>query len=87
MNINLFSQIGLVLLLDPRGRRMLAGPWPWLGVALTALVFSPVLLWNAEHGWASFVFQGGRAVARGFNPSGLLASVGGPPVSLVRWAS
>ena len=26
------------------------------------LVFSPVIVWNATHGWASFLFQGGRAV-------------------------
>ena len=25
-------------------------------------LFSPVLLWNADHRWASFLFQGGRAV-------------------------
>ena len=27
-----------------------------------SLVFSPVIVWNAGHGWASFLFQGGRAV-------------------------
>ena len=37
-----------------------AGPVSGVGVGL--LVFSPVLLWNAGHGWASFLFQGGRAV-------------------------
>ena len=31
-------------------------------LALGLLVFSPVLIWNAGHGWASFLFQGGRAV-------------------------
>ena len=29
----------------------------WLGVAVTVLVFSPVLYWNAVHDWASFRFQ------------------------------
>jgi 4-amino-4-deoxy-L-arabinose transferase-like glycosyltransferase len=53
----LVPQLGLALLLDPRGRRLLASPWPWLGLALAALAFSPVLLWNAERHWASFVFQ------------------------------
>lgn len=53
----LAPQIFLALLLDPRGRRMLASPWPYVGLAVASLVFSPVLLWNAQHGWASFGFQ------------------------------
>ncbi len=53
----LLPQIFLALLLDPRGRRLLATPWPWLGVAVAGLVFSPVLLWNADRHWVSFVFQ------------------------------
>ena len=32
----------------------------WAGGALAAAVFSPVLAWNAAHGWASFAKQGGR---------------------------
>ncbi|MGG5808481.1 glycosyltransferase family 39 protein [Falsiroseomonas sp. CW058] len=42
--------------------------WRWwrdwrlhAGGALAALVFLPVVLWNAAHGWASFAKQGGRA--------------------------
>ncbi len=47
-------------LLLPGQRRWLASPMPWLAAALAALVFLPVLLWNAAHGWASFAKQGGR---------------------------
>jgi 4-amino-4-deoxy-L-arabinose transferase-like glycosyltransferase len=53
----LAPQIFLALVMDRRGRRMLAGPWPWLGLALAAAVFSPVVAWNAAHGWKSFGFQ------------------------------
>jgi 4-amino-4-deoxy-L-arabinose transferase-like glycosyltransferase len=53
----LVPQLGLALLLDPRGRRLIASPWPWLGLLLAALVFSPVLLWNAERHGVSFLFQ------------------------------
>jgi len=53
----LLPQILAVLAFDPRGRRMLATPWPWLGAALAFLLFSPVVLWNAEHHFASFGFQ------------------------------
>ncbi|MEY2667760.1 MAG: hypothetical protein RJA59_398 [Pseudomonadota bacterium] len=56
----LLPQILLALLLDPRGRRMLRTPWPWLGAALALVVFSPVVIWNATHGWASFGFQFGK---------------------------
>jgi hypothetical protein len=53
----LAPQIFLALLLDPRGRRLLATPWPWVGLLLAAAIFSPVVAWNAGHGWASFGFQ------------------------------
>jgi 4-amino-4-deoxy-L-arabinose transferase-like glycosyltransferase len=65
----LLPQIFLALALDPRGRRLLATPWPWLGVALAAAVFSPVLLWNAERQWVSFLFQSeGRTSTFAFRP-------------------
>jgi len=34
---------------------------PWIGAAIAAILFMPVLVWNAGHGWASFRRQGGRA--------------------------
>jgi hypothetical protein len=65
----LLPQILLALLLDPRGRRMLRTPWPWLGAAVALFLFSPVVAWNAAHGWASFAFQTeGRAQASSFRP-------------------
>ncbi|HAI10878.1 MAG TPA: dolichyl-phosphate beta-D-mannosyltransferase [Phycisphaerales bacterium] len=36
-------------------------PYAASGIAL--LIFSPVLIWNAQHQWASFVFQGPRRLA------------------------
>jgi 4-amino-4-deoxy-L-arabinose transferase-like glycosyltransferase len=56
----LLPQIFLALLLDRRGRRMLATPYPWAGAALALVVFTPVVIWNATHGWASFGFQFGK---------------------------
>lgn len=44
-------------LTHPRGRRMLLTPGPYLTLAAAALVFLPVVVWNARHGWASFQFQ------------------------------
>jgi hypothetical protein len=54
--------LGLYLLLHPPARRWFLRPGPYIALALGLVVFSPVLWWNAGHGWASFLFQGGRAV-------------------------
>ncbi len=40
------------------------GRWqPWAAALLAAALFLPVIAWNADHGWASFAKQGGRAGA------------------------
>ena len=44
-------------------RRWLLSPYPWLAALLALVVFLPVLIWNAQHDWASFRFQFVRAVA------------------------
>ena len=54
--------LAFVLVPDWR-RRWLFSPWPWLAALIAAIVFLPVLIWNAEHDWASFRFQFVRAVA------------------------
>jgi 4-amino-4-deoxy-L-arabinose transferase-like glycosyltransferase len=59
----LLPQILLALALDPRGRRMLRTPWPYLGAAFALALFAPVVLWNARHALASFEFQTGDRVA------------------------
>jgi 4-amino-4-deoxy-L-arabinose transferase-like glycosyltransferase len=56
----LVPQIGILLLLDRRGRQLLRRPWPWLGLGLATAAFAPVLLWNQRHDWSSFAFQLGR---------------------------
>lgn len=47
----------LFILLDPRARRQLLRKEPYLSVIIAAVVFSPVIYWNATHNWASFAFQ------------------------------
>lgn len=58
----------LGVLLDIAGRRALRGPWPWLAVLLALAMFCPVLVWNAQHHWASFDYQGGRATGLRLRP-------------------
>jgi 4-amino-4-deoxy-L-arabinose transferase-like glycosyltransferase len=38
----------------PRNRRWARTPWPWLALVVAVALFSPVLIWNAQHAWASF---------------------------------
>src|SRR5579864_8455405 len=47
--------IGLWLAASPH-RRWLRRPEPYAGLAIAALLFAPVVWWNATHGWASFYF-------------------------------
>jgi 4-amino-4-deoxy-L-arabinose transferase-like glycosyltransferase len=68
----------VLLLVLPRGRRALVTPWPWLGLLIAALVTAPVWIWNAGHGWASFVFQTAGRVehSRGLSAWNPLALIG-----------
>jgi 4-amino-4-deoxy-L-arabinose transferase-like glycosyltransferase len=51
----------LWLAFAPRYRRWLVRPEPYAALGVAALIFSPVLWWNAAHHWASFAFTlGGR---------------------------
>ncbi len=61
----LFLGAGMVLwiLAWRENRRWLAAWQLWAGGLLAGLIFLPVVLWNAHHGWASFIKQFGRAEA------------------------
>ena len=50
------------VLIVPDMRKWLRSPWPWVGALLALAIFSPVLVWNAEHGWASVLYQAKRLV-------------------------
>jgi 4-amino-4-deoxy-L-arabinose transferase-like glycosyltransferase len=63
-----FGGAFLFLLTDRQGRRCLATPAPWLACVIALAVFSPVIIWNATHHWASFGYQGGRATGAAFHP-------------------
>jgi dolichol-phosphate mannosyltransferase len=52
------------LLLSPKYRFWLKRWQPWAAVVLALLVFSPVIIWNSQHQWASFAFQTTRTVGQ-----------------------
>lgn len=66
--------VGLWCLLLPAARRHLRDPRAWAGLALALLLFLPVILWNADHAWVSFIKQGGRT--GNFQPSRALQFLG-----------
>jgi hypothetical protein len=60
----------LYLLTSPRQRHWFGKPQPYLAVGVAVAVFSPVLIWNAQHDWVSLAFQSSRRVGEmgGFKP-------------------
>src|SRR5215475_4567462 len=53
----------------PELRRWFASPWPYLGGLLAFALFAPVIFWNADHQWVSFIKQMGRARIEEFRPA------------------
>jgi hypothetical protein len=52
---------------------------------VAAAMFLPVIVWNEQHGWVSFGFQGGRARQQGLDLLGPLAALGGQAIYLLPW--
>jgi 4-amino-4-deoxy-L-arabinose transferase-like glycosyltransferase len=53
----------------PKQRHWLITPWPYLGGLVAFAIFAPVILWNADHQWVSFIKQMGRARIEDFRPA------------------
>ena len=83
----LFFGLGLLgfVAATPRLRPLFARPEPYAGMALAIVLFSPVLIWNAQHHFVSFAFQGGRADARGLYPAAPFTQLAGQILLLSPW--
>lgn len=61
------GMVGLAALIfmiaDVPSRRWFRRWEPYAAVLIAAAVFSPVIVWNAQHDWASFAFQTSRRLA------------------------
>lgn len=76
----------LLFMLTTKERRgMLLTLGPYLAVGVAAIVFLPVILWNQEYHWISFLFQSGRGVAKGFYPLKMLGNIAGQAVWVLPW--
>jgi dolichol-phosphate mannosyltransferase len=72
LGLGLFSKYSIALLglaalafmlWDVPSRRWFSRPQPYLAAVIAAAIFSPVVIWNAQHDWASFAFQTSRRLA------------------------
>ncbi len=71
---------------SPKRRNLLRHPAPWLGAVIALAIVTPVIVWNAQHHWASFAFQGGRAVGNGFPKIGqFFANLGAQIIWMFPW--
>ena len=55
------------ILTTKRSRKWLSRPESYLAFVLGFLLFLPVVIWNAEHAWASFYLQGPVRLHRTFH--------------------
>jgi hypothetical protein len=69
---------------DPKSRSWLMRPHPYVAGLAALAIFAPVLIWNAEHGWISFRFQGGRTVGE-FHPFGPIWNILGQSIFVLPW--
>ncbi|NOX39246.1 MAG: glycosyltransferase family 39 protein [Alphaproteobacteria bacterium] len=51
----------IYVILTPKARHWLVRPGLWLGGGIGLIGLLPVLIWNANHDWASFAFHSARA--------------------------
>lgn len=79
--------IGVFTLGRRSTRADLRTPWPWTALLLAILGLMPTLLWNAQHAWVSFRFQGARASATQWSLTPFVAMLGGQIAWLLPWVA
>ena len=69
----------LFLLFSKESRKLLFRKGPYISLLISLFVFSPVIIWNAHHGWVTFHHTAGQAhLAEGFqiSPKDFLEFIG-----------
>jgi hypothetical protein len=57
----LFAGVFIFVASNKSQRHWLSNPGPYLAILITFIMALPVLWWNYNNGWVSFIFQGSRA--------------------------
>jgi len=75
----------LFILTDPASRPVLRRWWPWAAGLLAVVMFTPVIAWNATHGWQSFGYQSGRAAGLRLHLLAPFTIWGGEALFMLPW--
>lgn len=81
------AALGGLTLYRRETRADLRTPWPWLAMGLALCGLVPTLLWNAQHDWISFRFQGARATAPHWSPAPFVTMLAGQLAWLLPWVA
>jgi len=75
----------IFVLFDKERRHWIWHPGPYLALGMMFLILTPVFLWNMDHNWISFNFQGTRAGGADWSFERLLRSIVGQSLWLAPW--
>jgi len=84
----LFAGVFMYIATNKSQRHWLRHPGPYVAILITLIIASPILWWNYNNNWVSFVFQGSRAGAKqGFqlHPDWFLRSILGQSLYVLPW--
>jgi hypothetical protein len=78
----------IFIVVNKKYRTWIKHPGPYLALIITLLLLLPVILWNKENNWVSFLFQGNRATISGgfeLHPEWFIRNIIGQAVWLAPW--
>ncbi|HAL83258.1 MAG TPA: hypothetical protein DCO83_14355 [Mucilaginibacter sp.] len=85
----LFAGVFMFIATNKNQRHWLRHPGPYLAVLITLVMAMPILWWNYNNNWVSFVFQGSRAGVKGegfhLHIDWFLRSIAGQAAFLLPW--
>jgi len=85
----LFAGVFIFVATNKSQRHWLTHPGPYLAILITIIMALPVLWWNYNNGWVSFIFQGSRAGANTghfkLHFDWFFRSIGGQALWLLPW--
>ena len=85
----LFAGVFMFIATNKNQRHWLRHPGPYIAILITIIMAMPILWWNYNNNWVSFVFQGSRAGVHGekfhLHFDWFLRSIAGQAAFLLPW--